>query len=964
MARGQLSTVVRHLHRLGGECQDAEAGDGLLLERFAARQDQAAFTALVRRHGPMVLGVCRRVLGNAHDAEDAFQATFLILVRKAGSIRSREALGGWLHEVALRVARRARTSANNRRRHEQKVPDMPRKDFLATVVWRDLQPVLDEEVQGLPDACREAFVLCCLEGKTYEQAADELHCRAGTISRRLAKARELLRTRLARRGLVLPAGLLATALSQKAAPAAVPAPLIASTVKAALLSAAGAVAAGAIPAQVVALAEGGLKAMTTSKTKMALALLITTGLALAGAAALAQSAPAGGADGGQKKPAVRAAQGGGLKTVAPRPDGNPPKEPDDPASSKLVVSGQVLNADGKPVAAASVALVGQFKLGARGGYRREVVKKTLAEGKADREGKFRLSASGVSAPAYVQVIIMARASGHGITQERLSAESPSDPVKLYLPGERILRGRLVDLQGQPAPRITVRLKSANGKIAADRHLYLYAQHAAAGASYWPEPVVSDAQGRFTLRGLPARCDLTLAVQGEGAAFAPQSVQVSGDGAPEKEVALALAPGRVLEGTITYRDTGKPVPNARLQIESRKNMPSGGWRTYDIEVRADAAGRYRAVPHEAETFVLTAYPPAGEPYLLGTRQVQRPRGIVLKQEINLSLRRGILVRGVVKETPSGKVVPGAVIEYHAPYNSPFYSRDETFAHDVQTGADGTFAMVVLPGPGHLLVNGPTPDYLHKTILMRELYGPGVSPNRRYYPDGLVALDLKPEMATHRVEVTLKRGVPLKGRVLDPDGKPVASGHLVCRCFVPMGFDINGPRSVPVKDGRFELPGWNADNPDPLYFVCPETGLGGVLHLKAGQADREPTVRLQKFGAAKVRILDEHGKPLVDSRTVVTFPISPGVSFFDPNGFGGKDVTADEAFAGNFDRKSSGDVRTDADGRLELRGLIPGTRHWIIVTRPGSMGMVRVPVDVIPESGKTVDLKNITVKLQFN
>src|SRR5262249_54154880 len=156
------------------------------------------------------------------------------------------------HEVALRVARRARTSANNRRRHEQKVPDMPRKDFLATVVWRDLQPVLDEEVQGLPDACREAFVLCCLEGKTYEQAADELHCRAGPISRRLAKARELLRTRLARRGLVLPAGLLATALSQKAAPAAVPAPLIASTVKAALLSAAGAVAAGAIPAQVAA----------------------------------------------------------------------------------------------------------------------------------------------------------------------------------------------------------------------------------------------------------------------------------------------------------------------------------------------------------------------------------------------------------------------------------------------------------------------------------------------------------------------------------------------------------------------------------------------------------------------------------------------------------------------------------------------------------------------------------------
>src|SRR5262245_24028447 len=240
MASGQLSTVVRHLHWLAADAPTGDPTDAQLLERFAAQREDAAFTALVRRHGPMVLAVCRRVLGNHADAEDAFQATFLVLVRRAGSIRRREVLSGWLHAVALRVAMRARSRTYTRRRHERRVPDMPRKDFLAAVAWRDLQPVLDEEVQGLPETCRDAFVLCYLEGKTYEETARQLGCRPGAISRRLARARELLRVRLTRRGLALPAGVLTAALSQQTAPAAVPAALLISTVKTTLRSTAGA----------------------------------------------------------------------------------------------------------------------------------------------------------------------------------------------------------------------------------------------------------------------------------------------------------------------------------------------------------------------------------------------------------------------------------------------------------------------------------------------------------------------------------------------------------------------------------------------------------------------------------------------------------------------------------------------------------------------------------------------------
>ena len=165
MAAGQLNMVFRQL--TGGR-GIAEPTDAELLERFATRQDHGAFAALVRLHGPMVLDVCRRVLGNATDAEDAFQATFLILVRKAAALRERCAvLGGWLHEVAYNTALRARAKRSSRHLHEQKAAPRRRSDFIAAVVWRDLQPVLDEEVGRLPRRYRAPFVLCYLEGKTY-----------------------------------------------------------------------------------------------------------------------------------------------------------------------------------------------------------------------------------------------------------------------------------------------------------------------------------------------------------------------------------------------------------------------------------------------------------------------------------------------------------------------------------------------------------------------------------------------------------------------------------------------------------------------------------------------------------------------------------------------------------------------------------------------------------------------------
>ena len=198
-----------------------QPADDVLLERFTANREQAAFAALVERHGPLVLGVCRRVLQHEQDAEDAFQAVFCVLARKAGTIRRGIPVGGWLYAVASRIARKAKAVQVRRRMRERELPDVPAPDNPPEWVWRDLWPILDEEVNRLPERCRQPFVLCELEGKGNQEAAAELHCPVGTVSSRLTRARERLRARLARRGLALSAGTLA-ALGTKISAAAVP----------------------------------------------------------------------------------------------------------------------------------------------------------------------------------------------------------------------------------------------------------------------------------------------------------------------------------------------------------------------------------------------------------------------------------------------------------------------------------------------------------------------------------------------------------------------------------------------------------------------------------------------------------------------------------------------------------------------------------------------------------------------
>jgi RNA polymerase sigma factor (sigma-70 family) len=271
MADCTASPLQRFLRSLAATPGRGDASDGQLLRQFLQAHDEAAFTALLRRHGPLVWGVCRRLLADTPDAEDAFQATFLVLFRKAGAIGRAEALGPWLYGVAYRTALRARAEAARRRARERHVEGRSTVDPALDVVWADLRPVLDEEINRLPARYRRPFVLCYLEGKTNGEAAQLLGCPKGTVLSRLAWARKRLRDRLTRRGIALSAGLFVTLLGARAAPAAVPALLPSATRDAILSLAAGS---GTVSASVAGLTKGVLRTMWLTKVKiMALALL-------------------------------------------------------------------------------------------------------------------------------------------------------------------------------------------------------------------------------------------------------------------------------------------------------------------------------------------------------------------------------------------------------------------------------------------------------------------------------------------------------------------------------------------------------------------------------------------------------------------------------------------------------------------------------------------------------------------
>jgi RNA polymerase sigma factor (sigma-70 family) len=347
MATRQSAAVLQQFGTLFDAGTAVGLDDGQLLERFVDRRDEAAFAALLARHGPLVLGTCRRLLANPADVEDAFQATFLVMVRKASSLRDRRLLSTWLYKVAYRVALRARAETN---RQTACAPARVASPPAADLERREVREVIDEEILRLPRRYRGPVVLCYLEGLNHQEAARRLGCPLGTVNSRLAAARVRLRVRLNKRGLAPSAVLMGATSLPEFTKAAVPAPLLQITSSAALRIANGSAIAGTARATVIVLTEGSLRAMITSKLKLAAVGSLAAVMAVAGLGLLSRGAP------GEQQSSTDVA------IAAPVPDLQN-NEPEPAAQSDqgsrgeevtVPVTGTVLMPDGSPAVGATV----------------------------------------------------------------------------------------------------------------------------------------------------------------------------------------------------------------------------------------------------------------------------------------------------------------------------------------------------------------------------------------------------------------------------------------------------------------------------------------------------------------------------------------------------------------------------------------------------------------------------------
>ncbi len=286
MTPTSMATLVRYVKKIANRSEVTSVSDAALLERFAHQGDQAAFELLVWRHQRLVLSVCRRVLGDGPDVEDAFQATFLALSRKASTVSRGDAVAAWLHTVALRIALRARKSAHRKRSTNINLEaHVSSADPYQEAARRDLAAVLDEEINRLPRKYRVPVLLCYLEGKTYAEAGRQLGVPIGTLAGQLKRARDLLQRRLQRRGIGAFGALLAAVLCEDATTTAAPAALVNTTVKtAAPLLLGKSTATGTVSANVAELAEGALQSLSVAKLRIGLtavlAGLLVTGLGL------------------------------------------------------------------------------------------------------------------------------------------------------------------------------------------------------------------------------------------------------------------------------------------------------------------------------------------------------------------------------------------------------------------------------------------------------------------------------------------------------------------------------------------------------------------------------------------------------------------------------------------------------------------------------------------------------------
>jgi RNA polymerase sigma factor (sigma-70 family) len=951
MTHEQLPTFLRRVQEFVSAYHADSPNDGALLRAFAAANDQAAFTTLVRRHGALVLAVCRRVLHDLHDAEDAFQATFILLARNAAAVGKHESAAGWLHETAFRTASNARRALVRRKKHERSAPTMRGTSPEWDVVWREVQVILDEEIQRLPASYREAFVLCCLENKSAAEAARVLGVQEGTVGSRLTRARARLREALTRRGVSLSAVQGVAALTGGMTAARASAALVASTVRAAaLLAAKHTTAAGVVSANVAQLLTKAETGMIAAKLKTTALVVLVLALAGAGVGAYQQTA--------EPPP-----EQGSIAAVREQPASVPPAaRQSKPAAEIVEVRGRVLGPDGKPVAGAKLfrALAAPrtgpwpkpsyaAASGADGRFRFTVPRSELDEGSGERS------------PSQV----MAVADGYGCDWSQLGPEDKE--ITLRLVKDMPVRGRILDPEGKPVAGAKLSVWGVAAPKGDDLGYILESvRKGNYGYDYpksWRGPVpgqpvrTTDADGRFQFAGLGRERGVILRLEGPGIATmllevltrpfqtitGPAQWRKPGRSIHGASFDHMAASSRLIRGVVRDKATGKPLAGVSVRGDV---LPP--W----CEAVTDQQGRYelRGLA-KAPRYSIVVKPAPRQLYLACRARLDDAPGFgTLTRDFDL-VAGGVTVRGKVTDKATGKPIAHARVEYYPLFPNPNVIKLGLLEprSEAATGPDGSYTLTALPGIGVLGATGPKPEvYAPARLTLQEqkdFFKKGSAPPRMQenflsvaaggdaamglYQAKFNALTLLELDTTEKAlvkDLTLEPARTLKGRVVGPDGQPI-TGTVV---FGLGGNGLSRYRAVTLQGAEFTIQGINPRETRWLAFYHPDKDLGFFLKELRGDTLEPLIIKLQPCGSASGRILYPDGQPVAGLRL---------------------------EFQGSQGRGGNLQTTTDKEGRFRVAALVPGQEYAIVPT-----GYAPFPLaQVIVEPGKHKDLGDIKAQL---
>ncbi len=928
MAQTAAGSITRQIGSIYEGSSVLGLSDRQLLERFTARRDEmgeVAFAALVTRHGPMVLHVCRQLIPDRHHAQDAFQIVFMVLARNALSIRDPNLLASWLYGVALRTARKAKFRLTRERNREEAsamsgldsrpVVDSTIPSALATVIASEQAQALHDEIDRLPRTFRSAIVLCYIQGFTVEDAARWLEWPPGTVRSRMFRAREKLRRALTRRGIIVPTTGLAAFLLPRPASAEVTSALCEATARVAIAFAAPEAAARSVSATKWTLAEEVLRSMVVKKLKFLASALLALGAIAAGAGYLSH-VPATNvesrstASSGQAPTPIRAQD---------QPD--PQSKPAGAAPGRMTVAGRVLDPDGKPMAGVPVDVLGRPRAAWIAAGENVDAFIILGRGATGQDGRFQLDASRTRATRFFEVYAVAATKGYGLNWSALNPDAEQPAAEIRLRREQPIRGKLIDVSAQPVVGLEihvamVRRPYTTGPIDGIRFWEVPAD----GLQTWPAPVRTDEHGRFVLSGVGSGTQVFL--DSRDIRFARLHLNLPADDREgPRDVTLTLQPSTVIEGRAVAADTGQPIPRAMIAVAASQGQLGD---IFGTRSRADDQGRFQVNPTPGNYFRVSAIPPEGQPYLAAQVEFAWTKAAVRKT-IDIQMPRGVVIRGKVTEDGSDHPLPEATIQYF-PMKRPRggLSGSQT---TVASKDDGSFQIVVPAGKGHLLVFGPTPDYVLDVIGERMLSS-GLPGGKRNYAHKIVAYEVSAGDQPHVIDATIRRGQSVRGRVVGPQGQTVQEARILSRVhinpFAP-GWKASSPRYY-ARDGHFELNGLDPHNSVPVYFLDTIHGWGAAVELSGKQAAEEVTVQLKPCGQARARFVGPDGKPLASRKFNFEILVTPGPHFLTRNEIEQTQLAADADFLANIERAYYADQPvTDSAGRVTLPALLPGASY---------------------------------------